>query len=402
MQAADQLRANKCWTAEEIEYLQDKWGNVPINQIANHLGRSTHAVLNKKNRLGLGKFLDNADFYITKHQLFVALGLRNASDGYKNTSWIKNRGLPIHRIKRLNQIFDVVYIDEFWEWAEKNQNFLDFSKFEMFSLGPEPEWAKAKRKRDYRLRQQIKVSPWTPSEDDRLKRYLLENRYTYMELSKKLNRTSGAIQRRICDLNLKERPVKADHHIKWTDEEWKQLGEMIKSGYDYETMSGILGRSSKAIRGRVFDMYITERLDKVREYIGNGNWGDGRPAFPLRYKRLMPVGDRQSAEDLLIVLSNTLIKIAKDKSKASDEFKDYFQKDSCQHWDDVKGCLVGQKNCDVCIKYKRVDPQICSRCGKTFYEREENKVCKSCRAARIKAAQRKYAVLKKRAKRYDN
>ena len=39
-------------------------------------------------------------------------------------------------------------MEEWWEWAEKNRDLLDFSIFEEKILGEEPAWAKEKRKHD--------------------------------------------------------------------------------------------------------------------------------------------------------------------------------------------------------------------------------------------------------------
>lgn len=386
----------RTWTAEDNELLYDWWGNHSVESIAKKLGRTECAVISQINRLGLGGYFSNSDNFVNKNFLFTSLGLASSSYGYKNISWIANRGLPVHKKKRLNQVFEVIYLDEFWEWAEKNQAFIDFSKFEKYALGPEPDWVDAKRKRDFKRSQQIKTSPWTSIDDAHLKKYLSDNCYTYMELSKKLNRTTGAIQRRICDLGLKERPIKANNHIKWTDEEWEQLGEMIKEGYSYELMSDILGRSSKAIRGRVFDMYLTERLDKVRSYIGDGKWGDNRPDIPLRYMRVLSPEDKDNAKALLSVFSSVLLNVAKDKSGVGEEYRDYFQKDMCMQWDDALGCLAGERNCDCCSSFQRIQPQICGRCGTTFYERKTNKICLKCRKQRLKQHQKKYAVMNSR------
>ena len=48
---------------------------------------------------------------------------------------------------------------------------------------------------------------------------------------------------------------------------------MIIAGKKYEQMADVIGKSVKAIRGRVYHMYITQNLDKVREMIGSGPWG---------------------------------------------------------------------------------------------------------------------------------
>lgn len=54
---------------------------------------------------------------------------------------------------------------------------------------------------------------------------------------------------------------------------------------------------------------------------------------------------------------------------------------------------ANEKDCDSCTSFNRIEPQFCKRCGITFYERKSNDICKDCRAARIKQAQRKYAIL---------
>lgn len=344
-------REGKNYTAEEIEYIEEKWGNVSIQSMAKHLQRTPEAVRQKALKIGLGGFLENGDRYLTKHQLFQALGL--GGGGYRYFSWIQNRELPTHKIKRLNQTFEVVYIDEFWKWAEKNQSFLDFSSFEKWSLGPEPKWVEKKRSRDFERHRNFKNSPWTKQEDEKLKKLLKEFKYSYMELSQILKRTTGAIQRRICELGLNERPIKADNHIKWTSEQYQLLGEMIKSGSNYEEMSEVIGKSSKAIRGRVFDMYLTEKLDKVRKYIGAGSWGDGRPAIPLKYKKLMTTAEKQIAIADLSLVAGYIGAVAEVKKTVAEDFGDYWQKDTCHHWNSLKGCSEGENSCDTCPHYRR-------------------------------------------------
>lgn len=222
------MSRSKPWTESEEEYLVDSWGNVSIDSIAHHLKRSKTAVIIRARRLGLGAFRNNNDRGISKHQLFRSIGYSQSS-GYMACSWVKNRGLPIHRIKCNESYWDMVYIDEFWEWAYKNQSFLDFSKFEKYALGPEPEWVAAKRSADYRKSIKFKKSPWTALEDEKLKKLLKEHKYGYKELSEILNRTDGAIQRRICDLGIKDRPIKADNRNKWSEAEYMGIYDCIKS-----------------------------------------------------------------------------------------------------------------------------------------------------------------------------
>lgn len=248
----------KKWTAEEIEYLKESWGNKSIATIAKNLNRSENAVINKKGKLGLGPFIDRQGFYTMK-KLTDALGVD--ANGY---SWIERRGLKTRRLKCKNQTYRVIDIYEFWEWAEKNQDFLDFSNFEKYALGAEPEWVDKKRVRDCAKARSIKTTPWTKDEDERLLKCLKEYKYSWTETSKKLHRTCGAIQKRCAVLGYKERPLRESPHSKWSEEQLQLLKEMIIDGCNYFEMQEKIGKSEKAIRGKIYNLYKTERLDNVR------------------------------------------------------------------------------------------------------------------------------------------
>lgn len=396
MQCLVESREHKTWAESEINYLYDNWGKISVPNLSKKLGRTENAIVLKAQRLKLGPYLDASGRYVSKNYLFKAICGKNSSGGYKNISWIKNKGLVTHKITRYKQTFDVIYLDEFWQWAFNNQSFLDFSNFEEYALGPEPEWVASKRRRDIRDSLKIKKSPWTEGEDKRLTRLLKEHKYGYKELSGLLKRTPSAIQRRICDLGLKERPIKADNHVRWTEQELLQLTMMIKDGCKYREMSEVLNKSSKAVQGLVFRYYLTERLDKVRAFIGNGNFGDGRPDIPLRYRSMMSPADKNIVKDYVSQLAGCILCIAKSKSNVGAEYSEYWQKDTCLNWDDVIGCTAHQKNCDSCTSYKRIPVQYCKRCGKDFFERKPNDFCEDCRIARIKQHRRKWAILNKR------
>lgn len=386
-------RLNKTWTADEIDYLISSWGNVNMATITKHLDRSECAIRLKAGKLNLGPFLTNGYRYITISNLYKLIR-PNTSASYLKTSWVKNRNLPTHNISRSSKTnFIVVYINEFWMWAEKNQYFLDFSKLERYQLGPEPDWVNPKREADILRNSLIKATPWTSREDNLLKELLIKQKYGYKELSQILCRSEGAIQRRINDLNIKYRPVKADNHQKWTESEYTLLGEMIKCGSKYEEISDRIGRSVKAIRGRVFDKYLTENLDKVRNYIGNGNFGDGTPDKPLKYKRLMSNEEKNQANLLLSIIAGDLLCVAKTNSNVDEEYSEYWQKDMCLNWSNIKGCIVCEKDCDSCTSFKRIPVQHCKRCGKDFFERKSADFCIGCRTARLHQAQKKYAIL---------
>ena len=321
----------KKWSIEEVEYLEEKWGMTSIPSIAKHLGRSINSVKNKAYKLGLGRFIHQGE-YITLHQLITAIGQK------QNYSYLNERlerdGFPIKYKIMINDKVKVVYIEDFWKWTKANKY-----------------------------------------------------KYSYIELSKMFNRTEGAIQRRICDLGLRARPIKANNHIKWTDEEYKQLGEMIKARYNYESMSEALGKSAKAIRGRVYDMYITENLDKVVSLIGDGSWGDGRPELNVTHKKLNTAERKQVKADM-----SKFLGILNSRMQQLYDENDYWQSKICQNWS--KKCLVNIESCDECTSFIRIQPQYCNRCGATVMSREKINICDRCKIARKKSHQRKYMALK--------
>lgn len=251
----------KTWQQHEIDYLCERWGTSPIKAISQKLKRSETAIAIKAGRLGLGPFLESGT-YVTVNQLRQALGIGGGN--YYITSWVKNRNFPIRKKRVRNNAFNIVYLDDFWRWAEKNRSALDFSKFEENSLGKEPDWVKEKRRQDFIIKAKYNTSPWTKHEDERLKTLLKTHRYTYKELSQKLGRKCGAIQSRIHELRLKERPIKEKRNY-WTDREHELLDAMLVEGFSYEAMGEKLDRSAKSIRGIVYRKYGTEQLDKARE-----------------------------------------------------------------------------------------------------------------------------------------
>lgn len=373
------------WTKEEYDYLEKSWGQVSLNRIAQNLNRSTNGILIKVQKLGLGAFLDSGE-YITVNQLLSAFG---SSYSYKAISWIENRGLPVKHKTVRDCKFRVIYLDAFWGWAENNKAFIDFSKLPKFALGKEPSWVDPLRRLHSKHNVQYKKSPWTPFEDESLKSALKRFQYSYPELSKMLSRTEGAIQRRICDLGLKERPIKAENHNQWTDEQYHQLTQCIKNGTPYQLMSDIIGKSAKAIRGRVYVEYCTESLDKVRNYIANGNFGDNRPDRPISQRNCLSLSEKIYVKNNLSLLAGLL----KAEVKKHYDDSDYWQKDMCMNW--AGCCTANESNCDSCTSFVRIKEQYCRICGAVIISRNSQNVCQKCKDMRKRNAQRKWARLNK-------
>lgn len=255
---------SKRWTEQEIEILREHWGCQSVKSLARRLGRTQNAIIAKAGKLNLGAFLDAGD-YVTLNQLRLALRVNMIS--YIKTSWIQKRGFPVRYKTVKNCKFQVVKLDDFWKWAEQNKDMLDFSRFEPLSLGKEPDWAKEKRMFDEMKSTRVKQTPWTAYEDKMLQEKLRLYCYTTAEIARDLHRSEGAVIRRISYLGIIYRPLR--NSVKgtpWTDDEQKVLHEKIEAGANYVALAVYLPRhSEKAIRGRVYRLYGSENLDRVRK-----------------------------------------------------------------------------------------------------------------------------------------
>ena len=381
----------KKWTQAEEQQLAEEWGTYSIDTIANRLGRSRNAILVKVARLGLGAYLENSAM-ISFNVLLKELGY---SGGYGDRlKKFTQAGLKIHPQRVKDCSFRMVDIDEFWEFAEQNKQLIDFSRLEKNALGAEPDWVKVKRVQDFKRNCAVKPhnAKWTESEDKELLRLLRTYRYTYPEIANRLQRSEGAIQRRVNDLGIKERPLKADNHNLWTEEEILTLCQMIKEGSNYESISQVIGKSTKAIRGKVYTVYLTENLNKVSKMLGDGEWGNNRPERRIGQKLLMTVEEKAEVKEEMSKLTSLLTY----QIRKQFDNQDNWQRNLCQNWDNVRGCAAGETNCDACSSFQRFKPQYCVRCGATFYERQPNRICEKCRIQRKKAGYKKYLRINKR------
>lgn len=247
------------WTKEEVEYLQDNWGDKSIKAIANHLNRSVNAIIVKAQRLELGRHIDAGD-YVTYNQLIRALGYTGGS-GYL-TKRLKRDGFPMHYKASIKKKYAVVKLEEFWKWTKDNKQKINFANFPKGALGKEPEWVDDKRKADMKSPSKINHNkPWTKEDDNKLIFMCKQNRYTYKDAAEELNRTQSAVKRRLYDLAVPYRPVPLDNHVKWTFEENMKILELHRKGYDTSVIAKELNKTQLSISDR-----LSARKDDI-EYV---------------------------------------------------------------------------------------------------------------------------------------
>lgn len=245
-------RDNKAriWTLEEYEFLKSNWGKLSKEEIAKKLDRSMNAVATKANIIGLKDYFIYSK-EITLNELFRLLfGGRNL-DSY-DFGILKRYGIPYKKIITNKEFATrTILLDDFLKWFENNKRVIDLSRTEEGFLGvEEPEWLKEKRIADKKASvygPHNKV--WTKEEDLKLTELVNSQKYGYREISIILKRTEGALKRRMLDLKLEKRPLRADKHTPWTKEELQTVKDLWHKGYKSCVIAEYINRSALAING---------------------------------------------------------------------------------------------------------------------------------------------------------
>ncbi|MBP2665778.1 MAG: hypothetical protein H6Q76_758 [Firmicutes bacterium] len=305
------------WPVEQVVFLKENWGKKPIPRIANDLGRTVDAIKLKAGKLKLGRHLHAGD-EITFCQLMTALGQINNYQQSKK-SWI-NHELPVKYKKSIHKKFAVIKLADFWEWAELHKNLLDFSKLKVGALPDrEPGWVDIKRQADIRARDKYKALPWTPEDDSYLLRLLAQHCYGYREIAERLDRTEGALKRRIYDLGVKERPVRADNHTPWKQQDVDTAKKLHFAGYTPDLIANHVGRSAMAVRG------LIERLEAKGQLCP-----PSKPQFGYggtHYRKVLPQEQWPTAELFLRMIAtarNAAIKLRQKPIIDLDRIRDAF------------------------------------------------------------------------------
>ena len=244
------------WTEEELEYLEESWGKVTTQGIATKLGRPYGGIINKSQRLGLGDPLIHMDG-ITVSRLAQELGTH-----YRLVmNWVEKYDFPAkqRRLTKQQKVWCVGYAD-FWEWAEKNRQMIDFSRFDKYAFGVEPDWANEKRIADFNKKRLVPKphnTPWSSGDINKLIALVKEPDMTYPKMSRILQRTHGAIKRRLGEENIKFRPSYLPNHNKYTELEIETLETMMQKGHSFIEIGFILNRSEAGVRGKAERMGYT-------------------------------------------------------------------------------------------------------------------------------------------------
>lgn len=236
----------RLWTEEEEDLLAEYWGKFKLKLIAQKLNRTEKAVLMRGYQLGLGARKD-AQGHLTIRGLAKICSVEGKT--IKNI-WIKN-GLKCKKIdvKTRNGRMTQIIIDDFWKWAEKHKELVNFAKIERHMLLPEPEWFLAEREKDKIEIPKQYNQKWNKYEDSKLLNYLKMG-LNYDEIAEKMNRTARAIVRRKERLVSKEVMQKTKHQKLWKESEIEQLIKLKEQGATYKEIANELNRTLDSVRGQ--------------------------------------------------------------------------------------------------------------------------------------------------------
>lgn len=166
------------WTEWEVQYLERFYLRQPIKKTAEKLGRTVNSVERKAARLKLNHCKTE---FCTKAILMNCFNV----DCRVINRWITKYHLPYKKIAHGNTMTCGVKIDDFWIWAKKHKDIINWSRYERNSLPPDPEWV-----RDAVLNCSItnKSKKYTEQEIINIK-HMLRRGLTYKEIAKETGRS---------------------------------------------------------------------------------------------------------------------------------------------------------------------------------------------------------------------
>lgn len=250
------------WTIEEEEYLKEYWGKKSIFALMKKLDRSESALYTQTYKMGLGPFKENLAG-VTVGELAAALNKSvNCVYNYINLYGLPYETIQSSSVKRIKY----VNLDKWWKWLEKNHERVDFTLFERWSLGAEPEWVERQRAADqYDKYKKNKYKEWTSYEIATLKNMLSEFKYTTEEIAQELKRSPIAVLTKIKKLGILLRPIiKETKRAYWTAAEIDLLERLCDEDKPIKDIAKALNRSQGAVRNKIDRLKVSQEKERVR------------------------------------------------------------------------------------------------------------------------------------------
>lgn len=241
--------AREPWTQEEMDFIEQHVGKMAIPTLAKRLAeecgnvRTPTAVHVKLKKMGITNIRRETG-RMTANELATLIG----TDIKVVIRWIR-KGLlkSVRRAACFKTKNYLISVENFWEFAEKNKDQVNFYKIKPNIIIPEPEWVEAERKKDYYAVPKKHRTAWTPSED-RVLVTMKKEGYSLEDIAKRLNRSVPAVKGRKERLVTKGVIPNERINIRWREEEIEMLYRLEEKGYTDERIAYELGREVYHIR----------------------------------------------------------------------------------------------------------------------------------------------------------
>lgn len=123
----------KDWTLKEEEYLEKWYNKKGVQFFMKNLNRTEESIKKKAQSMGLNAYVCDSLYVKT-----VAKCFHCHSSVIDN--WITKYNLSFFKVIRGQMTCKLIDQVTFWEWAEIHKHLIQWSKYEVGSILPEPEW----------------------------------------------------------------------------------------------------------------------------------------------------------------------------------------------------------------------------------------------------------------------
>lgn len=133
--------ARREWTIKEEKYMNKHYLQQPAKITAKHLDRTVISVRKKAAQMGLNNYY--GDF----------LGARTIAkcfdiDVSVVIRWIEKLNLPATKVRESkNKTRYQIDPEQFWKWADDHRSEINWSRYEICSILPEPRWVEFEKAR---------------------------------------------------------------------------------------------------------------------------------------------------------------------------------------------------------------------------------------------------------------
>lgn len=171
----------KEWSESEEALLRRKYQYQTVQKTAQMLNRSVCSVKRKAAKMGLSHYNDKLSAKTVAQAFDTEISVVKR--------WMDKFGLPSKKVNRGTHYTYYIDVKDFWKWAEKHKDTINWSKYELKSLVPEPEWVSEAVLNYKVVRHRQK---FTPDELARIK-FLICRGKTYTDIAKEMQRSYYSI-----------------------------------------------------------------------------------------------------------------------------------------------------------------------------------------------------------------